>query len=111
MMTLVSYLNAQTSLPSDVADAVDELKAELNRGAEKAQKNRDLYEAVKPIALEGLRVAHNPVTISELYEEIKDELPEGFAKSKLQYAITRLWVGEVIKHEGKVGTYSLPDGV
>jgi len=109
MMTLVSYLNAQNFLPSDVADACDELKAELNRGAEKAQKNRDLYEAVKPIVFEGLRVAHNPVTIGELYEEIKDELPAGFSKSKVQYAVTRLWKGELVKVEGKVTTYTLAE--
>ncbi len=110
MLTLVTYLTAQNGLPSDVADAADELKAELNRGAEKAQKNRELYESVKPIVFNGLKVANNPVTIAELYEEIKTELPEGFGKSKVQYAVTRLWIDELVKHEGKVNTYSLPEG-
>ena len=107
MMTLVSYFSYQHDLPSDVADAVDEIKAELDRGAEKAQKNRELYESVKPIVFEGLKVAGVPVTISELYDEIKGNLPDGFGKSKVQYAVTRLWIDELVKTEGKVNTYSL----
>ena len=107
MMALVSYLNGN---PVDNLDEIKaELEAELNRGAEKAQKNRELYEAVKPIVFAGLKVANNPVTIAELYEEIKTELPEGFGKSKVQYAVTRLWIDELVKHEGKVNTYSLPE--
>lgn len=109
MQTLVDYFSVQDYLPSDVADAVDEIKAELNRGAEKAQKNRELYESVKPIVWEGFRSAGVPVTISELFEEIKDKLPDGFGKSKVQYAVTRLWIGELVKKEGKVNAYTLPE--
>lgn len=105
MIALVSYLNGNTV--DNIAEIKAELEAELNRGAEKAQKNRELYESVKPIVFEGLRVAGVPVTISELYEEIKGELPEGFGKSKVQYAVTRLWIDELVKTEGKVNTYSL----
>ena len=47
-----------------------------------------------------------PATIGELYEAIEDELPEGFTKGKLQYAMTRLWVDEIVKHEGKINMYS-----
>ena len=111
MQSLVNYFAFQNGLPSDVADAVDELKAELNRGAEKAQKNRELYDSVKSIVFEGLRVIGTPVTIADLYEEIKDNLPEGFGKSKVQYAVTRLWADEIAKTEGKVNTYSLREGV
>ena len=109
MMTLVSYLNAQNFLPSDVADACDELKEELNRGAEKAQKNRELYESVKPIVWDGFKVAGKPITIAELFEEIENELPDGFGKSKVQYAVTRLWINELVKNEGKVNAYTLPE--
>ena len=107
MMALVSYLDGN---PVDNLDEIKaELEAELNRGAEKAQKNRELYESVKPIVWEGFRSAGVPVTVSELYEEIKNNLPEGFGKSKVQYAITRLWIGELVKKEGKVNTYTLPE--
>lgn len=107
MQTLVAYLAAQNFLPSDVADAADEIKAELNRNAEKAAANRELYEAAKSVVFEGFRVAGTPVTIAELYEEIKDELPNGFSKSKVQYAVTRLWSDEIVKTEGKTNTYTV----
>ena len=79
------------------------ITAELAKGAEKAQANRDLYASVKPVVMGAL--SETPVTISELYEEIKDNLPEGFTKSKVQYAITRLWADEVTKVEGKTNGY------
>ena len=107
MMALVSYLNGNTVDNLDEIKA--ELEAELNHGAEKAQKNRELYESVKPIVWEGFRSAGVPVTVSELFEEIKNELPEGFGKSKVQYAVTRLWIGELVKKEGKVNAYTLPE--
>ena len=87
----------------------DEIEAELSKGAEKAQANRDLYASAHDIVMNGLRVAGQPVTIGELYDEIADELPEGFSKGKVQYAITRLWADEVVKTEGKVNTYSVKE--
>ena len=105
MMSLVSYLNGETMINLDEIKA--ELIAELNRGAEKAQANRDLYAVAHDVVIAGLRDALAPVTIGELYESIKDSLPEGFAKGKVQYAVTRLWTDEIVKTEGKVNTYSL----
>lgn len=107
MMALVSYLNGE--VVDNIAEIKAELEAELNKGAEKAQKNRELYESVKPIVMEGFRTAGVPVTVSELYEEIKGNLPEGFGKSKVQYAVTRLWINELGKKEGKVNAYFLPE--
>ena len=103
MMSLVSYLNGATIDNLDEIKA--ELEAELNKGAEKAAKNRELYDAAKEVVFEGFRVIGSPTTIAELYEEIKDELPEGFGKSKVQYAVTRLWSDEITKVEGKVNAY------
>lgn len=105
MITLVSYLNGATVDNLDEIKA--ELEAELNRNAEKAAANRELYEAAKSVIFEGFRVAGTPVTIAELYEEIKDELPNGFSKSKVQYAVTRLWSDEIAKIEGKTNTYTV----
>ena len=48
-----------------------------------------------------------PVTISELYDEVANDLPEGMTKGKVQYAVTRLWSDEIAKTEGKVNAYSL----
>lgn len=107
MIALVSYLNGATVDNLDEIKA--ELEAELNRNAEKAAANRELYEAAKSVIFEGFRVAGTPITIAELYEEIKDELPDGFSKSKVQYAVTRLWAGEVTKVEGKTNSYTLKE--
>lgn len=108
--TLSALVNYLTEKNDDyMMDIKAELEAELNRGAEKAQKNRELYESVKPIVMDGFRSAGVPVTVAELYEEIKGNLPDGFGKSKVQYAVTRLWIDELGKKEGKVNAYFLPE--
>lgn len=98
---IVNYIN--TNAVEELFEIRDELVAELGKGEAKAQANRDLYETAKPVILGAL--SETPVTISELYEEIASELPEGFTKSKMQYAITRMWSDEVTKVEGKVNGY------
>lgn len=105
MIALVSYLNGATVDNLDEIKA--ELEAELNRNAEKAAANRELYESAKSVIFEGFCVAGTPVTIAELYEEIKDKLPSGFSKSKVQYAVTRLWADEITKVEGKTNAYTV----
>ena len=107
LQSLVSYLNGETV--DNIAEIKAEIEAELAKGAEKAQANRDLYASAHDAVMNGLRVAGKPVTIGELYDEIADELPEGFSKGKVQYAITRLWADEVVKTEGKVNTYSVKE--
>lgn len=101
MQTIVSYLTETGALP----EIREKLVAELARGEAKAKENRDLYASVKETILGAL--SETPVTISELYEEIKDALPSGFSKAKVQYAITRLWSDEVTKIEGKVNSYAI----
>lgn len=103
-----SILSLISDIHSEEADTVrSALTAELSKGEAKAQANRDLYAQAHDIVMEGLRMASAPVTIGELYESIAEELPNGFTKGKVQYAITRLWAGEVTKTEGKVNSYSL----
>ena len=80
-----------------------ELNAELNKGAEKAQANRELYDAAKAVVMSEL--GNTPVTIAELFEALEEQLPEGFTKGKLQHAVTRMWTDEIRKIEGKVNTY------
>lgn len=101
MQTILSLIN---TIESPEADAVrEELTAELNKDAERKAQNADLYESAKGIVMEEL--GETPVTIGELYEALKEKLPEGFSKGKLQYAVTRLWTSEIRKIEGKVNTY------
>ena len=103
LQSLVSFIDS-IDAPQEIKDVRDEIVAELAKGAEKAQANRDLYAQAKDIVLGALSAT--PVTIGELYDEIANDLPEGFSKGKVQYAITRLWADEVVKTEGKVNGYS-----
>lgn len=88
-------------------EILSEIETELNKGAEKAQANRELYASAHDVVIEALRSATAPVTMSELYEAVENDLPDGMTKGKVQYAVTRLWVDEIAKTEGKVNAYSL----
>ena len=104
-----TLMNSILTLIADNASAEAEevrqaLTAELDKGKAKAEATKAFYEDNKDIVLNAL--SDTPVTIAELYEEIKGDLPQDFTKSKVQYAITRLWADEVVKTEGKVNTYS-----
>lgn len=100
-----SILNTIASIDTPEAEAIrNAINVELAKGAEKAQANRDLYATAHDVVIGAL--SETPVTIAELYEEIADNLPEGFSKGKVQYAITRLWADEVTKVEGKVNSYT-----
>ena len=106
LQSLVSFIDS-VDAPQEIMDVRNEIVAELAKGAEKAQANRDLYASAKGVIMGGLSKTSNPVTIGELYDEIAKDLPDGMTKSKVQYAITRLWADEVVKTEGKVNTYAL----
>ena len=106
--TYEAIYTALSSVEFESKEAVmAELYKEIHKGEEAKAAKVALYEMAKPIVLEGLRVAGAPVTIAELYEEIKGELPQGFSKSKVQYAVTRLWSDEIAKTEGKTNTYTV----
>lgn len=103
MKTLVDYI--VTNGIEELYPVRDELNAELNRGAEKADANRKLYESAKEIVLEVIPKT-TPVTVAEIYEAVKDKLPSDITKSKVQYALGHYWTDEVVKHEGKVNSYT-----
>ena len=106
-VTMNTILSLIANIDTPEAEEVRaEITAELSKGEAKAQANRDLYASAHDVVINALAVATAPVTIGELYEEIKDALPDGFSKGKVQYAITRMWADEVTKVEGKVNTYT-----
>ena len=101
--TLSTIYDALKSIDFD-PEVLAEVEKELTKGEAEKAKNAELYEQAKAIVLGAL--SDTPVTISELYDEVASDLPAGFTKGKMQYAITRLWVDEVTKVEGKVNTYA-----
>ena len=82
---------------------MEEISKEINRGAEAKQAKDNLYAEAKAVVLTAMDA---PATITEIYDSVASNLPEGFTKGMLQHAITRLWKDEVEKTEGKVNTYS-----
>lgn len=96
------YLTEQNAL----TEIRDEIVAELAKGAEKAEANRTLYADAHDVIVGVMANLTAPATIADIYEEAKNDLPEGMSKGKVQYAITRLWADEMVKTEGKVNTYA-----
>lgn len=99
MTTIAAYIKNVPELTAEYA----ELQAELDKNAEKAQANRDLYAATHDVVMATL--SDKPMTMAELWEAMKDNVPEGMTKSKVQYALRELWATEVVKIEGKVNEY------
>ena len=100
-----SILSLISTIDTPEADEVrEEVTAELAKGKEKAEANRALYEQAHDVVIGAL--TDTPVTIAELYEEVKDQLPEGFTKAKVQYALGHYWESEVTVTKDKVNAYS-----
>ncbi len=102
--TMIAIAAALSNIDFENKDAIlAELDADINRGAEqKAAKDAE-YTAVHDIIIGAL--SDTPVTIAELYDAVKDELPDGFGRGRVQYGVTKLWASEVVKIEGKPNTY------
>ena len=105
LQSLVSFINDNAI--EDLYEVRDEIVAELNKGAEKAQANRDLYDKAHAVVIKAMSKLTAPAPISEIFADVENALPEGMTKGKFQYAVTRLWTDEIVKTEGKVNTYSL----
>ena len=101
MQTLVAFLATQTELPADVAIAADEMRAELAKNEAKAQANREAYSAAHDVVM--AHVTNTPQTVAEIFTACETELPDGFSKSKVQYALLNYWADEVVKIENPKG--------
>jgi len=98
--TVYSFLTANGF---DNAEILAEFEKEINRNADAKQAKDALYTQAKEVVLP---VMDGPATITEIYEAVEKDLPEGFTKGNLQYAITRLWKDDIAKTEGKVNLYA-----
>ena len=106
--TMNTILSLIATINTPEADEVRaEITAELNKGAEKAQANRDLYASAHDAVINALASVHVPLSMSELWDAVEGDVPDGMTKGKLQYAVTRLWTDEIVKSEGKPNLYSL----
>ena len=97
MNTILSLIaNIDTSEAEEVRT---ELTAELSKGAEKAEANRQLYAEMREKVLAALATATMPVTAQEIANET------GLSKGKIVYGLTNLWADEIEKIPGKTNTY------
>ena len=106
MKAMLSYLNGENV--TNLNEIKAEIEGELARGAEKAKANRALYDEAHDVVINGLVMAGTPVSVSELFDMIKAELPEGFSRSKVQYGLTNYWRDELVIANGNgCSTYTV----
>ncbi len=102
--TLYTIAEALTVFDSvKYANEIAEINAELSREQVRKDANVQAYEDVKELIFDVL--SDTPATCGEIYDALKDKLPVGFGKGKVQYALTHLWQDEIVKIEGKPNTY------
>ena len=101
VQTLVNYLT-ENDIP-ELAEVKAEAEAELAKDAARKDATAKGYEAAHDAIVGNLDAT--PVTCTELYDAIVDELPDGFTKNKVQYALTHLWQDEIVVIAGKPNTY------
>lgn len=94
---------ALSAVNFDNEEIMSELYKEIHRNDEVKAKKAEEYATLHDIIMRGLDV--KPQTCGELHEAIKDSLPEGTTRGKVQYALTHLWQDEIVKIPGKPNTY------
>ena len=82
---------------------MEELHKEITKGEAEKAKNAEAYDAIHDHIVPNL--TDKPCTVAELWDVIKDDVPEGITKGKVQYALTHLWQDEIVKVEGKPNGY------
>lgn len=100
--TLRVIANYIRNIP-ELANESAELDAEIAKDESKVQANRELYATAHDVAMAVL--TDKPMTIAEWFAACGDTMPDGFTKSKMQYAVREYWASEVVKIEGKVNEY------
>ena len=102
-VSLVAIKNALVANGFSDEGILAELEKEITKGEAQKAKNAEMYEGIHDVVIGTL--SDTPVTLSELWESIEGDVPEGITKSKVQYALTHLWQDEIVKIEGKPNTY------
>ena len=101
--TFVAIDTALRAFGYDNQTVLDELAVEINRGEARKEATVKEYDGVKDLILGTLGDA--AATCAEIYEAIKDKLPTGFGKGKVQYALTHLWQDQIAIVDGNPKSY------
>lgn len=94
---MIAVLQNDTTI--DRAALLIELQNEYDRVTAKARQNADIYDAARDIVINAL--TDEPKTVADIYEIVKDDLPDGFSKSKVMQGLTKRWTDAVKVHEMK----------
>ena len=102
--TLETIRTALTDLGFEDKEVLDEIDAELNKGAEEKAARAAAYAGIHDIVVDNL--TETPVTCSDLWGEIEGEVSaKGMTRHNVQYALNNLWQDEIVKIAGKPNTY------
>jgi hypothetical protein len=83
---------------------IEEISAELNKGAEEKAARATAYEGIHRIVVDNL--TDTPVSCADLWGEIESEVSaKGMTRHNVQYALNNLWQDEIVKIPGKPNTY------
>lgn len=84
-------------------EALADVQAELNKGAEQKAAKKAVYDEAREVVLANLDAT--PVTAAELYEAIKEDLPDDFGVRKLIRGLTKEWADAVVTIAGATNQY------
>ena len=102
--TLETIRNALSDFGYANAEVMDELDAELNKGAAEKAARAEAYEGIHDIIVDNL--TDTPVCLNDLWPEIEGEITaKGMTRHNVQYALNNLWQTEIVKIPGKPNTY------
>ena len=101
-VSLQTILDTLTSIDFD-NEILDEIRAELTKSDARKAATAQGYEDAHDVIVGAL--TNTPATVAEIYDAVKNDLPDGFGKGKVQYALTHLWQDEIVKVEGKPNGY------
>ena len=102
--TLETIRTALTDLGYENKEVLDELDAELNKGAAEKAARAAAYESIHSLIVDNL--SDTPITCADLLAEIEPEVvANGMTRHNVQYALNNLWQDEIVKIAGKPNTY------
>ena len=103
--TIYDILTGANTNETDKMACIREIEDMFTKNAEKVTKKMDFYDELWECVAQVL--SDKPMTVAEIWEEIKDNAPEEATRNKVSYALTHYWTEKVVKIEGKPNQYRI----
>ena len=102
--TISKVLHDIPSFSDGHPGVLEEVDAELNKGAEEKAARAAAYEGIHDVIVDNL--TDTPMTCADLWGEIESEVTaKSMTRHNVQYALNNLWQDEIEKIPGKPNTY------